>query len=166
MNRKPRCYVASPLGFTEAGRYWYRRALLPLLARYVELVDPWSLVSPPELDAARKSGRLREFWLQVGRRNFEEITGSDMVVAVLDGDPPDIGTAAEVAWAAAQHKPVVGYRSDFRATGEEEVETNLMIPAAIEISGGSIVATIEELEVCVSMMGADLAKRSHTTRRP
>lgn len=145
MRSKPRCYVASPLGFTESGRYWYERVLLPLLAPLVEIVDPWSITSGDEVNDARQRGKLRDLWLAIGRRNFSAIDNCDIVVAVLDGDPPDVGTVAEVAWASAKGKPVIGYRSDFRQSGEEGVETNLMVPAAIDASGGSIVATVSEL---------------------
>src|SRR3954454_21843897 len=40
---RPRCYIASPLGFSEAGRYYYSEVYLRGLARVVDPVDPWSL---------------------------------------------------------------------------------------------------------------------------
>ena len=40
---RPRCYVASPLGFTEAGRRYYADVYLPALAEVVTPVDPWTL---------------------------------------------------------------------------------------------------------------------------
>ncbi len=150
MGALPRCYVASPLGFTESGRDWYASTLLPLLARYFEIVDPWALVTQASIEEARASGELREYWLGVGRRNFDAIDSCRYVVAVLDGDPPDIGTVAEVAWAAARGKRVIGYRSDIRQSGEEAMETNLMIPAAIELSGGRILGSSLELESYLS----------------
>jgi hypothetical protein len=42
----PRCYVASPLGFTEAGRCYYGDVYLPALNSVVTPVDPWSLTRP------------------------------------------------------------------------------------------------------------------------
>ena len=36
---KPRCYLASPFGFSEAGRQYYREIYIPALA---ELVERWT----------------------------------------------------------------------------------------------------------------------------
>src|ERR1019366_5438209 len=48
MATKPRCYVASPLGFTEAGRVYYRKVFLPALAAVVEPIDPWAYLGDVE----------------------------------------------------------------------------------------------------------------------
>jgi transketolase len=53
---RPRCYVASPLGFTAAGRLWNDQVLLPALREVVDPVDPWAL----GVAAAEPS---REDWL-------------------------------------------------------------------------------------------------------
>ena len=48
-------YIASPLGFSEAGRYFYERSLLPTLsAAGHAILDPWALTSPAEFDRAAK----------------------------------------------------------------------------------------------------------------
>lgn len=146
---RPRCYVASPAGFTEAGRYWYAEILLPMLARHVEVVDPWALTSAEEAASASAAGRQSDFWIEVADRNYTEIEASDMLVAVLDGEPPDNGTVAEVAWAARSGLLVLGYRSDLRQSGEGGVPVNLMIPEAIHRSGGHWANTLSDLEVAV-----------------
>jgi hypothetical protein len=69
----PRCYIASPLGFTEAGRDYYARVYLPALAAVVSPVDPWTLTTADELEAARVEGRQREITLTVGRRNIDAL---------------------------------------------------------------------------------------------
>ena len=39
----PKVYVASPLGFNEAGRYWAAQVLHPaLIAAGWEVLDPWA----------------------------------------------------------------------------------------------------------------------------
>jgi len=50
------------------------------------------------------------------------------VVAVLDGPDADSGTCFEVGYARGQHKPVVGIRTDFRAS--EDGGVNLMLSNA------------------------------------
>src|SRR5215210_7278188 len=82
---RPRAYVASPLGFSEAGRAYYAERYLPALSEHVEPADPWSLSLPGEFDAALRDGREREFGMEVGARNAAAIRGSQLVVAQLDG---------------------------------------------------------------------------------
>lgn len=141
----PRCYVAGPLGFTEAGRYYYREVYLPALATVVTPVDPWALTSASEVAEARAAGRQREMALEIGRRNAAAIRASALLAALLDGQEPDSGTVAELGFAAALGKPCFGLRSDLRESGEQGVALNLQVVAFAIDSGGAIVATLAEL---------------------
>src|SRR3954453_6063999 len=58
---RPRCYIASPLGFSEAGRYYYSEVYLQALARVIDPVDPWSLTTAEEVAAEHARGEAREF---------------------------------------------------------------------------------------------------------
>lgn len=49
----------------------------------------------------------------------------DLVVAILDGADADSGTSAEIGYAYAIKKPVVGVRTDFRIS--EDRGLNLML---------------------------------------
>jgi len=142
---RPRCYVASPLGFTAAGRDWNERVLLPALAQVVDPVDPWTLTTVSELEQARSAGRTRELALEIGLRNAAAIRSCELLAAVLDGQELDSGTASEVGYAVALGLRCVGLRTDLRQAGEEGVAVNLQVEAFIVSSGGSIVATLEEL---------------------
>ncbi len=142
---RPRCYVASPLGFTEAGRHYYATVYVPALAAVVEPVDPWSLTTAMEVEKARAAGRERELALEIGRRNAEAIRGCEMLVAHLDGQELDSGTAAEVGFAAGLGITCFGLRTDLRQSGEAGVAVNLQVEGFIEQSGGRITASLEEL---------------------
>ena len=142
---RPRCYVASPLGFTEGGRYYYDTVYLPSLAAIIEPVDPWSLTSPDEVMAAQAAGRVRDMSLEIGRRNISAIRSSDLVVAYLEGQEPDAGTVGEVGFAAALGLPCFGLRTDFRQAGEGGVVINLQIETFIVESGGKIYSSLDEL---------------------
>lgn len=142
---RPRCYLASPLGFTEAGRHYHARVYLPALAAVVDPVDPWSLTAPEELAAAEAEGRLGELALTIGRRNAEAIRSCALLAAVLDGQEVDSGTAAEVGYAAALGIRCFGLRSDLRQSGEPGVAVNLQLEAFIRDSGGAVVTTLDEL---------------------
>lgn len=131
--RRPRAYVASPLGFSDATRGYYRDVFLPALGERFELADPWSLSAPG--DAV----------LEIGRRNAAAIDGADLVVAHLDGQEVDSGTAAEIGYACARGLPVLAIRSDWRQAGEEGAVVNLQVEAFVVLSGGFIARSLEAL---------------------
>lgn len=137
----PRVYVASPLGFTAAGRRYHDEVLLPALrAAGFEPLDPWAGGAP--IEAALASGDAEALTAAnraVGAANAALIDDSDAVFAVLDGADVDSGTAAEIGWAAARGRPVVGWRSDWRLTGDNAgTVVNLQVQYFVEVGGGAI----------------------------
>jgi nucleoside 2-deoxyribosyltransferase len=153
----PRCYIASPLGFTEAGRDYYARVYLPALATVVSPVDPWTLTTADELEAARAEGRQREMTLTVGRRNIGALRSCVLLAAQLDGQEADSGTAAEVGYGAAIGLTCFGLRTDLRQSGEDGAALNLQVETFIVESGGRITDTLNDLV-------AALAVAVHTLR--
>lgn len=144
----PNCYVASLYGFAESTKGWYYQRLLPMLSQHVTVIDPWDVDVSHIFEAPveQRPG----LWTKLGLHHLETIkTQAKLVVAGLDQEPPDNGTVVEASWAAAHHIPVVGYRGDLRTTGEEGMHYNLMIAAAIRVSGGLAVATMAELSEAV-----------------
>jgi nucleoside 2-deoxyribosyltransferase len=133
-----RCYVASPLGFSDAGRLYYSDVFLPALEAVVEPVDPWSLSTGTEPP------------LEIGRRNAEAIDGCELLVAHLDGQEVDSGTAAEVGYAAARGLTCFGLRTDLRQSGEPGVAVNLQVEHFIVASGGSIATSLDDLIAALS----------------
>ena len=58
----------------------------------------------------------------------------------------DSGTAAEIGYACARGKPILGYRGDFRLAAENEGgRVNLQVEFFIRDSGGDIVPRIDDL---------------------
>ena len=153
---RPRGYLASPLGFTAPGRDWYARVYLPALAQLIEPVDPWALTSAQEIETALTAGRRAELWREVGRRNIAAIRSSRLLIALLDGQELDSGTAAEVGYAAALGLTCFGLRTDLRQIGEDGADVNLQVQAFIEGSGGSIVTTLPQLLAAVRQSAADV----------
>ena len=142
---RQRCYIAGPLGFTEAGRRYQAEVYLPALAVVVEPVDPWALTTPEELAHARAHGRQRELALEIGRRNADAIRSCRLLVAQLDGQEVDSGTAAEVGYAAALGLTCFGWRTDLRDAGEPGVRVNLQLESFIAESGGEITGSLDGL---------------------
>jgi nucleoside 2-deoxyribosyltransferase len=155
---RPRCYVASPLGFTEAGRDYYARVYLPALAEVVEPVDPWVLTGADEFAAAAAVGvdAQRALALEVGRRNAEAIRSCTLLAAYLEGQEPDSGTVVEIGYACGLGVTCFGLRSDLRLAGESGVALNLQVESLIVDSGGAIVGSLPALVAALRMRGADV----------
>jgi nucleoside 2-deoxyribosyltransferase len=141
----PRCYVASGLGFSEAGAYYYEHVYLPALRAVVTPVDPWALTTTQEVAEARAGLRETEFALEIGRRNAEAIRGCELLVAYLDGQEVDSGTAAEIGFATALGLRCFGLRTDLRQSGELGVHVNLQVEHFVMASGGSMCESLREL---------------------
>jgi len=144
-SQRPRCYVASQFGFSEAGRYYYENVLLPALRELVEIVDPWSLIPKAEIERAEREGHIEELGQKIGELDSEAIRTSQLLVANLDGQEIDSGVAAEIGYASALGIPCFGVRSDFRKSGELSTRVNLQVEAFIRSSGGVIVSSLDEL---------------------
>jgi nucleoside 2-deoxyribosyltransferase len=146
-------YLAGPLGFSEAGRSYQDTILIPALARAGwDVVDPWRLTDRAKLDAvvampygAEKRDAWRKLNHEIGANNQAGIDASDAVLAVLDGVDVDSGTAAEIGYAFARGKPILGYRGDFRLSADNEGSTvNLQVEYFIRRSGGDIATSLED----------------------
>jgi hypothetical protein len=151
---RPRCYVASALGFTDAGSHYYEHVYLPALRAVVDPVDPWAMTTAEEVADARAARREREFALEIGRRNADAIRDCTLLVAHLDGQEIDSGTAAEVGFAAALGLRCFGLRTDIRENGEPGVSLNLQVEYFLMASGGSLCTTLDALVAAL----ADAAK--------
>lgn len=119
--------------------------MLPALAELVEAIDPWSLTTAAEIEAAYAEGREREIALEIGRRNIAAIRSTELLVAQLDGQEADSGTVAEVGYAAGLGLRCFGIRSDLRQAGEPGVPLNLQVATFVEESGGTIESSLEAL---------------------
>lgn len=140
-------YVASPLGFSVPTRLFYETRLLAgLIEAGLTVLDPWQL--PP-------GGTFEDPVdpMVVGEKNARMIEKADAILAVLDGTDVDSGTASEIGYAAALGRPVVGYRSDIRQSGEAGAVVNLQVEYFIRVTGGRITPSLDEavallVEIC------------------
>ena len=152
-------YCASPLGFSEAGRLFLYEKLHPAIERAgFDVIDPWKLTPEEEFsrvssieDHADRKNAWQELNLVIGRNNAKGIDNADIVVAVLDGSDVDSGTSAEIGFACAKGKRVIGYRSDFRSSGDNEGSlVNLQVEYFIASTGGAIVTSLGALERAIA----------------
>jgi nucleoside 2-deoxyribosyltransferase len=156
-----RLYMASPLGFSEAGRHFLSAVLMPFVRRLgYEVLDPWALTDPRRIQAVQgmpEGPERREAWrtlnAEIGGTNRAAIDQAHAVVAVLDGVDVDSGTAAEIGYAFARGKRIVGYRGDFRLSADNEGSlVNLQVEFFIRQSGGTIVQRYADLESALQAM--------------
>lgn len=147
-------YVASPLGFSEAGRHFYDEVLIPrLVASGCEILDPWKLTDDAKIVAVARmpyGEERREAWRElsgeIGHNNALAIAECDTLFAVLDGSDVDSGTAAEIGYAFGLKKKIIGYRSDFRLSADNEGSiVNLQVEYFIRESGGTIITALDEI---------------------
>jgi nucleoside 2-deoxyribosyltransferase len=159
MNMK--IYTAGPLGFSEAGTAFHEGIILPALRKCGhEPLDPWKLTAAAKIDAVKAlpyGSERRDAWrklnVEIGGNNRAAIDECDIVFVVLDGTDVDSGSAAEVGYAFAKGKPILGYRGDFRLSADNEGSTvNLQVEYFIRQSGGDIITKIADLEVALKKM--------------
>lgn len=155
MGSKLKIYVAGPLGFSEVGRKFHYETLIPTIenAGY-EVLDPWVLTPKKIIDRVlgmsygeSKKKAWRKLNSVIGKNNEVAIRKSHGMVAVLDGPDVDSGTAAEIGFAYAFRKPILGYRGDFRLSADNEGGlVNLQVEHFVNASGGKIISEIRYLE--------------------
>ena len=135
-------YLASPLGFTPAGRAWHDGVLVPALeAAGWRVLDPWAMSA----DLFVPGGDLSLSNALCAQRNADAIRSAAAVLAVLDGPDVDSGTAAEVGYACALGVRVVGLRTDLRTSGDNAAATvNLQVEGFVVQSGGALVFTVDD----------------------
>ena len=158
-------YLAGPLGFSEAGRRFLDQVLLPRLTRLGHIpVDPFSLTAKSQLRRAnnlRSAEKRKSEWqrlnIVIARNNVAAIDACDAVFAILDGPDVDSGTAAEIGYAFAKRKPILGYRNDFRLSADNEgAKVNLQVEYFIRQSGGDIIEKVAEIGQALRKMRARL----------
>src|SRR5882724_10806835 len=154
VNAKLRIYMAGPLGFSEAGRHFYNSVLVPFVKSLgYEVLDPWGLTDARKIEAVQRmpyGPEKREAWRtlnrEMGATNRAAIDEAHGVIAILDGTDVDSGTAAEIGYAFAKGKKIIGYRGDFRLSADNEGSVvNLQVEYFIRQSGGQIIAQIADL---------------------
>jgi nucleoside 2-deoxyribosyltransferase len=150
-------YVASPYGFTDSGVEFMGKIMIPSIERAsFQVLNPWKYSEEvarqiDEIKSTKDIVKQIELWknlnIEIGRNNETMINASQIVVAVLDGPDVDSGVAAEIGYAYALGKKIVGYRSDIRLTGDNiGAKVNVQIEHFIHNSQGEIVTNIHDLK--------------------
>lgn len=151
---KTKIYLAGPLGFSEAGRQFHNKSIIPVIKKLgMSFFDPWNTELGHRITEVgslpygkKKKNAWHKLNSEIGRLNTSEIDKCDLVLAVLDGTDVDSGTAAEVGYAYARGKKILGYRGDLRLSADNEGSTvNLQVEYFIRESGGTIITSIKDL---------------------
>ena len=145
--------MASPYGFADSTREFIKILKDLLVREKFEPVDPWDLTSPNEIakvesisDPSRRAAEWSKLNRTIGERNRAALDSCDWVLGCLDGPDVDSGTASEIGYAFGVGKRIIGYRGDFRLSGDNEgTIVNLQVQYWIEASGGTIVRSLEDL---------------------
>jgi nucleoside 2-deoxyribosyltransferase len=152
-----RLYLASPYGFSPATKTYYDAVVLPAVrAGGFDPLDPWEdpdgAVDRAFADAfalpaaSERQDALRSLNRRIAAANVDRIRAADAVLAFLDGTDVDSGTAAEIGFAAALLKPVVGLRLDMRQTGDNEgTLVNLQVEYFLSATARTLDEALEAL---------------------
>jgi len=119
MKKRWQVYFAGPL-FSLNERATNRR-----LAKAIEAADPSLYVDLPQDIKYHNAFNDKRFFAEVYSACIRGVESADVVVAILDGPSSDDGTCYEVGYAVAKGIPVVGVRTDYRAS--QEMGCNLML---------------------------------------
>ncbi len=147
-------YIASPLGFSEAGRFFYYNKLVPtIIEEGFKVIDPWVLTPQSYIEkiikmpvSKKKIRKLREMNEIIGRNNEKGIRASNGMIAILDGQDVDSGVASEIGVTFELKKKILGYRGDFRLSSENEgTQINIQVGYWIDKSGGKIYTSLDDL---------------------
>jgi nucleoside 2-deoxyribosyltransferase len=104
---------------------------------------------------------------KIARANTDAIETCDIVFAVLDGADVDSGTAAEIGYAYARGKTILGYRGDFRLSADNEGSiVNLQVEYFIDRSGGFIISSITALRDGLATVAAFRQRLETPSRSP
>jgi nucleoside 2-deoxyribosyltransferase len=112
-------YLAGPL-FSLNERASNRR-----LAKAIEQLMPEASVILPQDFKYHGKFNDKKFFRDVYRACVVGVEAADICVAILDGPSSDDGTCFEVGYAIAKGIPVIGVRTDYRAS--QEKGCNLML---------------------------------------
>lgn len=153
-------YLAGPSGFSDPGLMWHNGVLVPkTIAAGLVPKDPWANQSAiGDVLASMDFGPERRTALQVanleqGRYDLSLIEESRAILAVLDGQDVDSGTALEIGYGFARGLLIVGLRTDIRRCSDNEgSEVNLMIETCIADSGGIFTTDVDEAIAHVALM--------------
>lgn len=154
-----RVYVSSPCGFTDSGQYWYYQKLVPQLRAFgFSVLDPWTTPhgQPTEEALAASDEDLTasiDATVGVAQHNERLLRDADAVLAVLDGADVDSGVAAEIGFASALAKPIVGLRTDRRFSGDTPGSTiNLQVLYYVLGGAGGWGAFVDSIEMATQKL--------------
>ena len=153
MGDSKKIYLASPLGFTESTLPFMEKIDSSLIDLGFDVINPWKLADLNEFERIKQISnekerieKFKELNFKIGERNEKAINESEILLAILDGVDVDSGTAAEIGYAFAKGKRIIGYRNDFRMAGENDGSiVNIQVEYWILKSEGNILHDFNEL---------------------
>lgn len=139
------------------------RLVNEMIAKKLRDTEKYEVYVPQENDEINDKSNFATSRM-IATADLKELDKSDIVIAVIDGVEIDSGTAAEIGYAFAKGKTIIGVCTDIRLNQEEKIPEekikaleidgaesqflyrNLFVIGLIKQSGGFIVTDINNLE--------------------
>ena len=134
-------YLAGPL-FSIAEREFNKT-----FSHHVQSRVPGLRIILPQVDAEPEA-EVNNFAAKVYQNCLTLLNKADVVIAILEGSDADSGTCIEMGYAVAKGIPIIGVRTDFRASQDRGV--NRMVSQACTELVSTTTESIEYLADTVS----------------
>ena len=122
--KKPKLYLANNIGFSSSQRPQLDAIEKELKRLGFDTFEPFR--DNNQSGAPTHSSQV----LAICDADLQGIRDCDGVFAVLNGEPPDVGVAIEVGYAAALGKKIILFRDDIRVSTDSDIfPVNLMFCA-------------------------------------
>lgn len=141
-------YMAGPFGFSENGRDFFYKDLMPLAQEKFVPQDPWVLTDGNIIDKVtslpygpvKKAGWQRLNHL-IGRNNLQAISRSPRMLAVLDEG--DSGTYSEIGCGFGLRKIIYGYHGE-KNLNSDVADGKFMASYCIRRNGGELANSVQD----------------------
>lgn len=146
-----RVFIAAP--FFNARERAFNKELATFL-RGLEFVDEVWIAQEHEFLGSNEDNKKRIFEV-----DLDALRRCDVVVAMLDGECVDSGTAFELGCAHALKKPVIGIKTDYRTFSAVE-ELNLMVEVSLRklIKAKDVKDVKEKIRMALKEVWEDIEK--------
>ena len=118
---KKKLYLANPYGFS--------KQIKTLLPEFIKIFEDLDLEVYEPFERTKNLTNNKNNWAyELAKANLNDLSASDCIFAIVNGNPPDEGVMVELGIAIALKKEIFLFRDDFRnCSDSNQYPLNLML---------------------------------------